>query len=172
MPSWLLRNLITRSFYRTKHVHLTTYLRPFSQIHPSLKMGMYGYFGSGAVIPIGVTIGKYVMIGRDLVIAGNDHIFNKVGKAIIFSGRPMTLSTDIGDDVWIGARVIIKHGVNIGRGSVIGFGSVVTSDVPPYSIVGGVPAKFIRYRFNQSEQIKHDRFLEKTPEEGIFPSSL
>lgn len=59
----------------------------------------------------------------------------------------------IGNDVWIGTNVIILQGVTIGNGAVIAAGSVVTKDVPPYAIVGGVPAKIIKYRFTE-EQIK------------------
>jgi virginiamycin A acetyltransferase len=55
----------------------------------------------------------------------------------------------IDDDVWIGHRAIIMSGVHIGQGAVIAAGALVTKDVPPYSIVGGVPAKVIKYRFNQ-----------------------
>ena len=53
----------------------------------------------------------------------------------------------IDDDVWIGYRSIILSGVHIGQGAVIAAGAVVTKDVPPYTIVGGVPAKVIKYRF-------------------------
>ena len=74
----------------------------------------------------------------------------------------------IEDDVWIGARVIIIHGVSIGRGSIIAAGSVVTKDVAPYSIVGGVPARLIKMRFNKKEQLIHDVFLKKTPLKGNF----
>ncbi len=56
----------------------------------------------------------------------------------------------IGHDVWIGRRAMIMSGVTIGNGAVIGAGSVVTRDVPPYAIVGGVPAKLIRFRFEQT----------------------
>lgn len=57
----------------------------------------------------------------------------------------------IGNDVWIGSDVTIKGGVKIGDGAIIAMGAVVCSDVPPYAIVGGVPAKVIRYRFSQDE---------------------
>lgn len=55
----------------------------------------------------------------------------------------------IGNDVWIGAGAQVLRGVTVGDGAVIGAGAVVTKDVPPYAIVGGVPAKVIKYRFNQ-----------------------
>ena len=58
----------------------------------------------------------------------------------------------IGNDVWIGSHVLIRGGVKVGNGAIIGAGAVVVKDVPPYAIVGGVPAKVIRYRF--SEEVK------------------
>ena len=54
----------------------------------------------------------------------------------------------IGNDVWIGSHVLIKGGVHIGNGACVAAGAVVVKDVPPYAIVGGVPAKVIRYRFS------------------------
>lgn len=63
--------------------------------------------------------------------------------------NPVYKVTTIGNDVWIGANVSIRAGVTIGNGAVIGIGSVVTKDVPPYAVVAGVPAKVIRYRFDE-----------------------
>ncbi len=57
----------------------------------------------------------------------------------------------IGNDVWIGTDVLILGGVKIGDGAIVAAGAVVTKDVPPYAIVGGVPAKVIRYRFNETQ---------------------
>ena len=59
--------------------------------------------------------------------------------------------TSIGNDVWIGACSIIKQGITIGDGAVIGANSFVNKDVPPYTIVFGAPAKIYKYRFNQEE---------------------
>ena len=71
-------------------------------------------------------------------------IFTKLPKDITSKSQPL-----IGNDVWIGANAVILRGCVVGHGAVIAAGSVVTKDVPPYAIVGGVPAKLIKYRFNQ-----------------------
>lgn len=63
-------------------------------------------------------------------------------------------SFDIGSDVWIGSNSIIRGGIRIGNGAIVAMGSVVTKDVEPYSIVGGVPAHFIRYRFTEEQRNK------------------
>ncbi len=60
----------------------------------------------------------------------------------------------IGEDVWIGDDVLLAHGITLGTGSVVAARSVVTRDVPPYAIVGGTPAKVIRYRFDE-ETVKN-----------------
>jgi acetyltransferase-like isoleucine patch superfamily enzyme len=122
-------------------------------------MGEYGYIGPGAEIPSFVKMGNYVMIGKQLLIAGNDHVFNVVKKPVIFSGRPKPKLTIIEDDVWIGSRVTIIAGVIIGRGAIIATGAVVTRNVEAYSIVGGVPSRLIRMRFSADEIIEHDKFL-------------
>ena len=69
----------------------------------------------------------------------------------------------IGNDVWIGQNVLLKGGIRIGDGAIIAMGAVITKDVPPFAIVGGVPARVIRYRFSQSdiEQITQTQWWNK-----------
>ena len=70
----------------------------------------------------------------------------------VFCGVPFseTVFTEIGNDVWIGDRVIIMAGVKIGDGAIVGAGAIVTKDVPPYAVVVGVPARIIKYRFDEA----------------------
>lgn len=156
----LVKIYLMLQFYRTKNVKCTSYLAWGSKISKELIMGSYGYIGPGAEIPNFVQMGNYVMIGKDLLITGNDHLFNIVRKPVIFSGRPKPKLTIIGDDVWVGSRVTIIAGVTIGRGAIIATGAVVTHDIEPYSIVGGVPSKLIRMRFSADEIVEHNKFLD------------
>jgi len=80
----------------------------------------------------------------------NNQLFNDFANPIT-EGSPYTIS--IGNDVWIGADVRILDGVKIGDGAIVAAGAIVTTNVEPYSIVGGVPAKHIRYRFSEKEII-------------------
>ena len=159
---------LNRRHFGTLGVHPTTYLARGSNIHRSLVMGAYGYIGPGAEIPAGIRMGKYVIIGPYFMITGNDHLFEQPGCAVIFSGRPQPRESIIGDDVWIGARVIIMRGVHIGHGAIIAAGSVVTRDIEPYSIVGGVPAKEIRKRFLPEQARVHDEYLALPAMQGQF----
>jgi len=65
----------------------------------------------------------------------------------------------IGGDFWVGMRAIILHGVDIGRGAIVGAGAVVTKSVPPYAIVGGVPARVIRFRWDVETILRHEAAL-------------
>lgn len=117
-------------------------------------------------------MGKYVMIGPSLLITGDDHRFDIVGEAVIFSGRPEQRDLVIEDDVWIGARTTILKGVCIGRGAVVAAGAVVTKDVDPYSIVGGVPARLIGRRFDGEDAKRHDEFLALAAREGEYATRM
>lgn len=90
-------------------------------------------------------IGENVMMGPDVIIMTNNHNFSRTDIPMLAQGNTIK-AVFIGNDVWIGARVIILSGVTIGDGAIIGAGSVVTKDVDSHAIVGGVPAKLIKYR--------------------------
>lgn len=109
-------------------------------------------------------IGQFCSISDEVIIGGAEHPIDWVSTSPVFqnvkhsgpkkrfakldfNGIPKTY---IGNDVWIGKRAIIKAGIKIGDGAVIGAGAVVTKDVPPYAVVVGVPAKIIKYRFDEA----------------------
>lgn len=94
-----------------------------------------------------VIIGNGVMMAEDVLIFANNHKFDNLKESMVFQGFSELRTLYIEDDVWIGARSIILASVNkIGKGSIIAAGAVVTKDVEDYSIVGGNPAKVIKYR--------------------------
>ena len=111
------------------------------------SIGDYSGVGSGASIPQGVTIGNDVMIGRNLKIFTKNHRSDRTDIPMRLQGFTEISPLNIGNDVWIGDNVIITAGCNkIGEGSILAAGAVVTKDVEPYCVVGGNPAKIIRYR--------------------------
>lgn len=154
-----LRNLFHILLYGAFKTDISSYLQRGSNISKDIILGKHCYIGPRADICSQVEIKDYVMIGPQLIIMGSDHIMDIVGTPIIFSGRPKQKKTIIESDVWIASRVTILAGVKIGTGAIIAAGSVVTKDVEPYEVVGGIPAKKIRMRFNESEQEKHDAAL-------------
>lgn len=96
---------------------------------------------------VDLTIGKDVMCAEDVLIIGGGHIHSSKDMPMRSQGNISKTSLIIEDDVWIGARaIIIAKNSTIGKGSIICAGAVVTKDVPPYAIVGGNPAKIIKYR--------------------------
>lgn len=117
-------------------------------------------FGTGKDIEIGdnsglgvncyirgpLKIGKDVMMGPEVIILTNSHNFDSLDIPMNLQGNSEPKQVVIGNDVWIGSRVIILPGVKVGNGAILGAGAVVTKDVEPYAIVGGNPAKVIKYR--------------------------
>jgi maltose O-acetyltransferase len=92
-----------------------------------------------------VKIGQNVMMGPQVIIMDSSHLFSIKNIPMRTQGS-VSKGIEIEDDVWIGARTIILPGIKIGRGSVVGAGSIVTKDVPKNAVVGGNPARLIRYR--------------------------
>ena len=128
------------------------------------SVGDYSYISANCDIT-NTTIGKFCSIADNCRIGTASHTLNNISTSPIFTLKHNATGTtwteesidhcndtkqvNIGNDVWIGTRVIIKDGVTIGDGAVIGAGAVVVKDVPPCAVVGGVPAKVIKYRFSQ-----------------------
>ena len=92
-----------------------------------------------------IRIGNYVHTGANVMIIAFNHAFDTRDIPTIKQDY-YDADITIGDDVWIGGGTVILAGVNIGKGAIIAAGAVVNSDVPDYAIVGGVPAKIIKYR--------------------------
>lgn len=167
----LLRNLrarYRRFRYGLANVDLSSYVASGARISSDFRLGAYSYVGPGASVCRGVVAGKYVMFGPNVTIVGKDHNFDRPGVPIIFSGRPAASQTIIEDDVWLGACAVVVGGVVIGRGAIVAAGALVTKDVEPYSIVGGVPAAVIRYRFTHDDQLAHDAMLQCPPSKGEY----
>lgn len=156
--------------YRLHSVHSTFYLGGEADLASDFIAGPYSYVGRGCCICPRVAIGAYTYLAHDVTILGGDHVIDKPGIPACFGGRPEMPATVIEADVWVGHRAIIMAGVRIGRAAVIGAGAVVTKDVPPYTIVGGVPATKLRMRFEREEDRNaHDVMLAREPFAGDLP---
>lgn len=94
----------------------------------------------------GATIGDYVMIAPNVSILNSTHKYDLIDQPMILQGEERGLNPIIEDNVWIGRNAVILPNIKIGKGSIVAAGAVVTKDIEPYSIVGGVPAKLIKKR--------------------------
>lgn len=111
----------------------------------NVSIGMHCHINERVFIQ-GAKIGNFVMIAPDVSILNNTHSYSNLCIPMIKQELISDSNPVIEDDVWIGRNVIILHGITIGKGSIIGAGSVVTKNVEPFSIMGGVPAKKIKSR--------------------------
>lgn len=132
-----------------------------SSLH-EVEVGRFSYVGRNSILAQ-TTIGRFCSLGPELLCGPGEHPTDYVSSSpLFFSTRKQCgvsfsdknyfeekKAVTIGHDVWISARVLIRDGMNIGHGAIIGAGAIVLADVPSYGIVGGVPAKLIRFRFSE-----------------------
>lgn len=145
--------------WRKKNKHNFTHIVSKCNIN-LISVGQYSYgdlnvrdFNNGTKL----FIGSFCSIATDVVfLLGGNHSTENLSsypfKNKLINGEAESISKGdivIEDDVWIGDRSVILSGVRIGKGAVVAAGSVVTKDIEPYSIVGGVPARVIKYRFSK-----------------------
>ena len=132
--------VIIRTYVNPVHIGEYTQINPFTVI----------YGGSG------VFIGNNVMIAPHCMIAAGNHDFKQIEKPMRQAGNISKGPIVIEDGVWIGANCTITDGVTIGHNAVVAANSVVVSDVSPYDIVGGVPAKVISNRKGLTDSLKEN----------------
>ncbi len=163
-PRWFIRMLAPLYQHRGKHAVIHRSVRMDTPPYRKFFLGDYSVVESFACINnavgdvmigdhtriglhntiIGpVTIGNHVNLAQGITVTALNHNFSDTEKRIDEQGVNTT-PVVIGDDIWIGANAVILPGATIGSHSVVAAGSVVTKDVPPHSLVAGVPAKIIR----------------------------
>lgn len=154
---------VRNSFARCgNNVHFSPLNSDFT--YNSISIGDNVYIGPHAIFRSieRIEIGSNVLFGPRVTIVGGDHNYREIGK-YMFEVKQKRDGDDlpvvIESDTWIGCNSIILKGVTIGHGAIVGARSVVTKDVPPYAIVGGNPAKIIRYRWDEDTIQVHERLL-------------
>lgn len=123
-----------------------------------------------------IVIGSKVMFGPEVCVMGGNHRTDIIGRfmadVVEEDKRPEDdKGVVIEDDVWIGARSTILHGVRIGRGAIVGAGAVVTRNIPPYAIAGGIPARVLKWRWSIDSILRHEASLYST-ERRLTPLEL
>lgn len=191
MRSFLLNNRLMRGFVAFYHNYFSFSRSKLGYCHPSVQLGANFTVGGSKNVFLyeGVSIGgghisatnaKFVMkknsvSSTGLMVRTGNHM-QEVGKWFRYIDDAYKLShsapgeydkdVTVEEDVWLGVNVTLLSGVTVGRGSIVAAGAVVSKDVPPYSIVGGVPAKFIKFKWNINQILEHEAKL--YPEEERY----
>lgn len=140
-----------------------------AETHMRGKVGAYSYIRGGRIGSFLKSVGRYCSFAPGITAGDSNHgsdwlsthpfqygagmVFQAWTKKKDFPFKKLRLKktawSTVGNDVWVGANAMIMPGVHIGDGAIVGGGAVVTKDVPPYAVVAGVPAKIIKYRFDE-----------------------
>jgi len=157
------KNIVWRQYNIGKNFHCGRGV--FLWARDGIEIGNDFYIGKYSIIETNCKIGDGVIIANNVGIVGRyDHNYKQIGVPVRLSScirdreydwKGLDQWTTIGNDVWIGYGVIILSGVSIGDGAIVAAGSLVTKDIEPYSIYGGVPAKKIKDRFTKEELEEH-----------------
>ena len=162
-----LKNLFNPSVSLFALIDLHSHVSRKARIHLGAKVfestvGRFSYLTRGSSL-IFSEIGKFCSIGHGAIVGLANHTTDKLSVSPLFTEKKNATGHSwahesivhpyekvfLGNDVWVGSRAMILGGVNIGDGAVIGAGAIVTKDVPPYAVVAGIPAKVIRFRFDE-----------------------
>ena len=128
--------------------------------HKDVRIGNNVQFSPYCLVQTDAQFGNDVLIGDHVCFTVKDgHRYDVVGETIFHSPRGDAYKVIVEDDVLIGHGSTILSGVTIGRGSLVGAGSVVSKDIPRYSIVAGNPARVVKMRFTEEQIKEHERIL-------------
>ncbi len=147
--------------------------------YKTIELGDDVYIGPGAMLlakDSSISIGNKTMFGPNVSVVGGNHATHIVGKFMFdyadedkrwFDDLPVIFE----EDVWVGAGCTILKGVTVGRGAIVAAGAVVTKDIPPYAIAGGIPARVLKFRWSLDEIHEHEQKL-FSPENRIPQEKL
>lgn len=131
----------------------------------TIETGDDVYIGPRAILSAsesGIIFGNKIMLGPNVTMMGGDHNTTQIGRFMYdveWKLPENDIPIIIEDDVWIGTGAIILKGVRVGTGAIIAAGALVINEVPPYSIVGGVPARILKMRFTGEQLKQHKQAL-------------
>lgn len=161
--------LVKLPYYAIRHnkVGITSEIKNNNKLR-NCRVGQWVFIGPKGTFN-NVEIGNYTCIAPSCQIGGLEHTYweASISPKLCSSHEPRK-TTIIGHDVWIAANCVVRQGVIIGDGAVVGAGSFVNKDVPPYAIVFGSPAKLYKYRFEQEtiDELNNSHYWEFEPEKA------